>query len=116
DGPKRNSLSCVRGGRRYSLQAQGDFRGIACKVPVLLFGLSKTNTIGYYDLTTSVVFSGSISVCIDYSPIIFTNPANLKLFHFEGGVWVDRTVFLDTAQMLICAAVPSLSPFAILEA
>jgi hypothetical protein len=29
DRPKRHSLSCVRGGRRYSLQAQGDFRGIA---------------------------------------------------------------------------------------
>jgi hypothetical protein len=70
----------------------------------------------YYDLTTSVIFSSPISVCINYSPITFTNPASLKLFHFEGGVWVDRTVFLDTAKMIICAAVPSLSPFAILEA
>src|SRR6266705_1788029 len=29
DRPKLNSITCVRGGRRYSLQAQGDFRGIA---------------------------------------------------------------------------------------
>jgi hypothetical protein len=29
DRPKRNSINYVRGGRRYSLQAQGDFRGIA---------------------------------------------------------------------------------------
>src|SRR5438094_921555 len=29
DRPKRNSITCVRGGRRDSLQAQGDFRGIA---------------------------------------------------------------------------------------
>src|SRR5467141_3995618 len=33
DRPKRNSINCVRGGRRYSLQAQGDFRGIAKSVP-----------------------------------------------------------------------------------
>src|SRR6266571_2821267 len=29
DRPKRNSINCVRGGRHYSLQAQGDFRGTA---------------------------------------------------------------------------------------
>ncbi len=31
DRPKRNSINYVRGGRRYSLQAQGDFRGIASR-------------------------------------------------------------------------------------
>src|SRR5215472_11028186 len=30
DKPKGNWLNCVRGGRRYSLQAQGDFCGTAC--------------------------------------------------------------------------------------
>src|SRR5207245_10223167 len=29
DRPKRNSINCVRGGRHYSIQAQGDFRGTA---------------------------------------------------------------------------------------
>ncbi len=69
----------------------------------------------YYDLTTSAVFSGPISVCIDYSQIIFTNPANLKLFHFEDGAWVDRTVSLDIGTQIICATVSALSPFAIVE-
>src|SRR6266446_6965398 len=32
DRPERNSIACVRGGRRYSRQAQGDFRDIANKV------------------------------------------------------------------------------------
>src|SRR6266446_8987703 len=31
DRPKSNLITYVRGGRRYSLQAQGDFRGIAKK-------------------------------------------------------------------------------------
>src|SRR5262245_31930555 len=31
DRRKRNSINCVKGGRHYSLQAQGDFSGIAVK-------------------------------------------------------------------------------------
>jgi len=34
DRLKLNSINCVRDGRRYSLQAQGDFRGIAFKAYV----------------------------------------------------------------------------------
>src|SRR6266581_7546932 len=36
DRPKRNSINCVRGGRHYSLQAQGDFRGTATFAIVLI--------------------------------------------------------------------------------
>ena len=38
DRPKRNLINCVRDGRRYRLQAQGDFCGIApqpCKLSVM---------------------------------------------------------------------------------
>jgi hypothetical protein len=69
----------------------------------------------YYDLTTTAVFSGSVEVCIDYSGVRFKNEAKLRLQHFEGGRWVDRTIFLDTRQDIICAQVTSLSPFAIFE-
>ena len=69
----------------------------------------------YYELTTTAVFSGSVEVCIDYSGISFTNESGLKLFHFEGGAWVDATTSLDTINDITCASVTSLSPFAIGE-
>jgi hypothetical protein len=69
----------------------------------------------YYDLSTTAGFSGPVKVCINYSGVSFTDPLQLKLFHFEGGTWVDRTFSRDTANRIICANVASLSPFAVFE-
>ena len=83
--------------------------------PVPPQGFSLGDPANYYELTTAVVFSGTVKVCINYTGTSFVDEASLKLFHFEGGIWVDRTVSLDTASHIICASVTSLSPFAILE-
>ena len=56
-----------------------------------------------------------MSVCINYSGVSYSDESSLKLFHFEGGVWVDRTTSLDTTLDIICADVASLSPFVVLE-
>ena len=56
-----------------------------------------------------------MEVCIDYSGITFQDESDLGLFHFEEGAWVDRTVFLDVTEKIICASVTFLSPFAIFE-
>jgi hypothetical protein len=69
----------------------------------------------YYDLTTTALFSGPVIVCINYSGIGFKNEATLKLYHFENGLWVNRTVSLDPRNDIICATVTSLSPFAVFE-
>jgi hypothetical protein len=69
----------------------------------------------YYELTTTAVYSGPITVCINYPGGAFTDESTLQLAHFEGGAWVDRTVSLDTANNVICAGVSSLSPFAVFE-
>ena len=69
----------------------------------------------YYDLTTTAVYSGSITLCINYTGINFTDESSLRLFHFEGGQWVDVTTSLDTGGHRICGSVTSLSPFAIFE-
>jgi hypothetical protein len=45
-------------------------------------GFSVGSPAVYYDLTTTAVFSGSISVCINYTGITFTGPP--ELFHFQG--------------------------------
>jgi hypothetical protein len=57
-----------------------------------------------------------VTVCINYAGITFAEGTLAQLFHFEGGAWVDRTVSLDTTSQVVCAAVTSLSPFAIFSA
>jgi alpha-tubulin suppressor-like RCC1 family protein/sugar lactone lactonase YvrE len=67
----------------------------------------------YYELTTTAVFAGSITVCIDYTGIMFAGaPA---LYHLESGVMVDRTTFVDTLNEVVCGSVTSLSPFALFQ-
>jgi len=78
-------------------------------------GFKLGNPPVYYDLSTTAVFSGTVTVCINYSGIGFGDESNLKLMHHEGTSWVDRTVSLDTVNDIICAGVTSFSPFAILE-
>jgi hypothetical protein len=78
-------------------------------------GFSLGHPPTYYELSTTAVFSGSVEVCINYTDTSYGNESKLKLFHFEGGKWEDRTVSLDTTNDIICASVTSLSPFAVLE-
>src|SRR5207247_2263392 len=65
----------------------------------------------YYDISTTATFTPPALVCI-YFPGL---SASDKLYHFEGGVAVDRTVSVDTTTNIICASVSSFSPFAILR-
>ena len=74
-------------------------------------GFQLVSPATFYDLTTTAVFSGSVTVCINHGGVTSTS----QLFHFEGGIWVDRTVSVDTVNHIICAEVTSLSPFAIFE-
>jgi hypothetical protein len=78
-------------------------------------GFSFGSPATYYDFTTTATFSGNISVCIDYVPSDYSDPSILKLFHFQGGSWVDVTNpnGNDTINGVICGSVASLSPFAI---
>jgi len=78
-------------------------------------GTSPTST-NYYEITTTAAFSGAITVCINYTGVSFTGKeSNLKLYHLEGGAWVNRKVSQDQVNNIICGSVTSLSPFAIFE-
>jgi hypothetical protein len=78
-------------------------------------GFKLGNPPMYYDLSTTAVFSGSATVCINYSGVSFGNPSNLRLFHYQNGAWTDVTTSVNTATTTICGAVTSFSPFAIFE-
>jgi hypothetical protein len=70
----------------------------------------------FYDIKTTAVYEGSITVCIDYSNVSYSGPPELlQLWHYEDGLWVDCTTYVDTLNEIICGEVTSLSAFAILE-
>ncbi|HEV2349102.1 MAG TPA: SBBP repeat-containing protein [Terriglobia bacterium] len=79
-------------------------------------GFQLGNPPTYFQLSTTAVYSGPITICINYSGISFHNPANLKLFQIESGIPVNVTTSNNTATMIICGSVSTLSPFAIFEA
>jgi len=69
----------------------------------------------YFDIETTAQFIGSVRICLDHSAISFTNERKMRLFHFEDGGWVDRTVSVDTDNDVVCAQASSLGLFAPFE-
>jgi len=70
----------------------------------------------YYNLITSAVYTGEISICINYGGITFNNPNDAAIWRYDttSSTWTElTTTTLDTATTTICASTPSLSPFAI---
>ncbi|MBL0141976.1 MAG: SBBP repeat-containing protein [Betaproteobacteria bacterium] len=65
------------------------------------------------DLATTAVFTAPATVCIEYGLFAFTGTP--QLFHFQGGAWTDVTTSVDTVGKVACGAVPSFSPFALME-
>ena len=82
-----------------------------------------TNPAVYYELDSTVVFNGYVTVCFNYPDAPNEQVENsYKLFHYEDtngdGVldkWVPIMTSLDTVNNIICGAVTSFSPFAIFE-
>lgn len=74
------------------------------------FGLG--NPPVYYDISTTATYTPPITVCIDYTGIVFgSTPA---LYHFESGKWQDVTTSVNTVDEIVCGQPSSLSPFALL--
>jgi uncharacterized membrane protein len=69
----------------------------------------------YYDVATTAIFEGSISLCFSWQQGQFENEGAIRLFHYEDGAWVDVTTSVDTAGNRVCGSVASLSPFGVFE-
>ncbi len=69
----------------------------------------------YYELGTTAAFSGTVTVCISYAGIAVGDESTLRLYHQEGGAWVDVTTSLDTVTDVICGSTTSFSAFALFE-
>ena len=66
----------------------------------------------YYDISTTVGFTGAVQVCIDVTGVDFGGEAP-SLHHYESGSWVMVPSTFDPATNTICGSVTSLSPFAV---
>ena len=81
------------------------------------FGFKVGQPPVYYDISTTAVYSGPITICIDYSGVSFTNPNLLSIWHFDSGAgsWTKLETTLNPTSMTACAPTPSLSPFALFQ-
>ena len=62
------------------------------------------------DITTTAGFTGPVNITILYNEEdIEGNESDLKLFHFEEGNWVDRTLSVDTVNNTISGQLSSFS-------
>jgi hypothetical protein len=69
----------------------------------------------FYNLSTSAGYSGNIGVTLGFNGVSFHHPANVRLFHHENGVWVNRTISINPTPGYVVDLVSSLSPFALFE-
>jgi outer membrane protein assembly factor BamB len=68
------------------------------------------------ELQTTAVYTGTVETCFDISQLNYFKRENLRVFHFEGDTWVDRTSPTPGGdENRLCATVESFSQFAILQ-
>ena len=69
-----------------------------------------------YDITTTALFAGNATVCLPYDPAVDPNPL---LYHYQAqpapASWVNVTVSTDAVAHVVCGAVSSFSPFAVMS-
>ena len=99
----------------FSTVAQGGITSLTTSStgPAPAGGFALGTPANYYNLATTAVYSGSISLCINYTGISFT--ASPQLFHYNGTAWVNVTTSVDAVNHIVCGSVTSLSPFAIFQ-
>jgi hypothetical protein len=68
------------------------------------------------DVSTTAVYSGTITITLNFNPANYPNPPGPSIFHLVGGSWVNVTVSVNYTNDTIMAQVTSLSPFGIFVA
>ena len=81
--------------------------------PIPPDGFQLGSPANYYEISTTATYTAPVTICIGYAGINFGSSP--QLFHFEGGVWRDVTTSVDTVTQIVCGAVSSFSPFALME-
>ena len=84
---------------------------IASAGPSVPSGFTLGNPPVFYDLSTTAVFSGPITICINTAAVSFSSPQNLRLLSDAGGTWTDVTT--SVAGSVVCGTATSLSVFTV---
>jgi 5-hydroxyisourate hydrolase-like protein (transthyretin family) len=65
------------------------------------------------DISTNALFDGTIEITMPYDEATLRGPeADVKLYHYVDGAWVDITVSVDTTANTVTGRTTSLSPIA----
>lgn len=75
-------------------------------------GFSLGDPATYYEVSTTAVFAGPVTMCFNYAGVNF-NGGTPRLFHYANGAWVDITTSVDSATTTVCGVTSSFSPFAL---
>lgn len=92
--------------------------GITQQIPLSLAGLPpfpNQSTGLTYDISTTAVYVGQPTVCFNLPSFTPAQFSNLRILHLENGSWVNRTNLSSIYDDLCTTALPSLSPFAIVN-
>jgi sugar lactone lactonase YvrE len=81
--------------------------------PALPTGFTAGSPVIYYNLSTTAVYSGLITMSIDFTGTTFTTTPHLLHYDPVAGAWTDITTLLSGS--IIRGSVSSLSPFTVAE-
>ncbi|MBU3966657.1 MAG: hypothetical protein KKG76_04665 [Euryarchaeota archaeon] len=66
----------------------------------------------YYNISTNAGSLGNITIELGYTPG-GVNESNIKLYHYNGVSWDDKTTYLDASNDKVSGNVTGLSPFVV---
>jgi len=76
-------------------------------LPPLPIGSNPTGLT--YNVATSAIYSGNVSLCFNLPALAAINFNNLRVYHLENGVWVNRTAAGNVSPTLCTNGIASLS-------
>ncbi|MHB8483784.1 MAG: beta strand repeat-containing protein [Nitrospiria bacterium] len=68
------------------------------------------------DISTTALYTGNITICINYNSAYFINQNAIVMLHYDAvqAKWVNVTASLDVIHNIVCGITSSLSPFALM--
>lgn len=76
-------------------------------LPPLPNGLNPTGLT--YNIATSAAYSGNVGLCFNLTALSALNFNNLRVYHLENGVWINRTAAGNVSPTLCANGITSLS-------
>jgi probable HAF family extracellular repeat protein len=69
----------------------------------------------FYEIHTTATFTGPVRVSLRYDPARFPDGQNVRMLHYDDGLWEDITISIDTVNHVVHGEARSFSPFAVAQ-